>query len=437
MTLTGLAVRNLARNKFRVGLTVLAVAIAIVAFLLLRTVTWAWVAGPESAPKDRVVTRHKITLAMALPKRYVADVRGAPHIRAATWANWFGGKDPQHDTEVFATLAVDPATYFAVYDEMQVSPDQLQAFQHEDVYKRQVEYFRPLVVVFFAIDRLLYGLHPAGYHLTNLLLHAGTTLLVWGIGRRVLGHGFGACLLYTSGRPPRLQLVERDVALPCPRDDHDKEKGDGEKASTDSPHPLAHGFPLCLRNEGSLDARVVDLDVEPRENRIEAELESIHEEHVGGHRKEALVGHLARRDGHIAHPIDELGGEGFGDPVRRREERDEALPRVAHGEVLERAWRRGHHPRDAPSERRLVAREGGAVDTDGIGPAIANPLDAPVVEKHDPAVLLKYVVAGMRVGVEHPAHERSLEDEPPEGLCPGLALLLRGRARFFEGRSND
>jgi len=131
MTLTGLAVRNLARNKFRVGLTVLAVAIAIVAFLLLRTVTWAWVAGPESAPKDRVVTRHKITLAMALPKRYVADVRGAPHIRAATWANWFGGKDPQHDTEVFATLAVDPATYFAVYDEMQVSPDQLQAFQHD------------------------------------------------------------------------------------------------------------------------------------------------------------------------------------------------------------------------------------------------------------------------------------------------------------------
>jgi hypothetical protein len=55
-----------------------------------------------------------------------------------------------------------------------------------------VEYFRPLVIVFFAIDRLLYGLHPAGYHLTNLLLHAGTTLLVWGVARHVLGRGFGA-----------------------------------------------------------------------------------------------------------------------------------------------------------------------------------------------------------------------------------------------------
>jgi putative ABC transport system permease protein len=131
MTFTGLALRNLARNKFRAGLTVLAVAIAIVAFLLLRTVTWAWVAGPESAPKDRVVTRHKITFAMALPKRYVADVRGAPHIRAATWASWFGGKDPQHDTQVFATLAIDPATYFAVYDEIEIAPAQIEAFQHD------------------------------------------------------------------------------------------------------------------------------------------------------------------------------------------------------------------------------------------------------------------------------------------------------------------
>jgi len=55
-----------------------------------------------------------------------------------------------------------------------------------------VEYFRPLVVLSFAVDRLLYGEHPFGYHLTNLALHAAGTWLVWGIGRRVLGPGFGA-----------------------------------------------------------------------------------------------------------------------------------------------------------------------------------------------------------------------------------------------------
>jgi hypothetical protein len=56
----------------------------------------------------------------------------------------------------------------------------------------QVEYFRPLVVVSFAIDRLIYGLHAGGYHLTNLVLHATATLLVWAIARRVLGASFGA-----------------------------------------------------------------------------------------------------------------------------------------------------------------------------------------------------------------------------------------------------
>jgi hypothetical protein len=55
-----------------------------------------------------------------------------------------------------------------------------------------VEYFRPLIVLSFAIDRLVYGVHAAGYHLTNLGLHAAATLLTWAIARRVLGAGFGA-----------------------------------------------------------------------------------------------------------------------------------------------------------------------------------------------------------------------------------------------------
>ena len=55
-----------------------------------------------------------------------------------------------------------------------------------------VEYFRPMIVLSFAIDRLVYGLHAAGYHLTNLGLHAAATLLTWAIARRILGAGFGA-----------------------------------------------------------------------------------------------------------------------------------------------------------------------------------------------------------------------------------------------------
>ncbi|HXN31000.1 MAG TPA: FtsX-like permease family protein [Polyangiaceae bacterium] len=131
MTLTGLAVRNLARNKFRVVLTVAGVAVAILAFLLLRTVTWAWTNGANWAAKDRVVTRHKVTFVMSLPKRYVEEVRQAPHVQLATWANWFGAKDPKHDREFFSTLGADPATYFEVYDEMKVPSDQMAAWKHD------------------------------------------------------------------------------------------------------------------------------------------------------------------------------------------------------------------------------------------------------------------------------------------------------------------
>jgi len=130
VTLTGLALKNLARNRFRVALTTVGVAVAIVAFLLLRTIMSAWASASDYAAKDRVVTRHKVTFVMALPKRYYTDILAAPHVKEATFANWFGGKDPKHEHEFFATLAVDP-TYFSVYPEISVAPDALDTWKHD------------------------------------------------------------------------------------------------------------------------------------------------------------------------------------------------------------------------------------------------------------------------------------------------------------------
>jgi putative ABC transport system permease protein len=131
MTLVGLSVRNLARNKFRLLLTAAAVAVVVFAFLVLRTIEWAWASAADWAAKDRVVTRHKVTFVMELPKRYVEDVKNAPHIKTVTWANWFGGKDPKHEHEFFAALAVDAATYFTVYSEMSVPPADLDTWKHD------------------------------------------------------------------------------------------------------------------------------------------------------------------------------------------------------------------------------------------------------------------------------------------------------------------
>lgn len=128
MTLTSLAARNLLRNKVRTSLTLLGVAVAVVTFLLLRTVVAAWTGGAEFAAKDRLVTRHKVTFVMPLPKRYIDEIRALPGIKAATFCNWFGGKDPKHDREFFAQFACDDG-YFDVMTEQQVPPADLAAYK--------------------------------------------------------------------------------------------------------------------------------------------------------------------------------------------------------------------------------------------------------------------------------------------------------------------
>jgi putative ABC transport system permease protein len=123
MNLAGIGIRNVGRSKTRTSLTVLGGAVAVLAFILLRTVLWAWNVQAEYAAKDRLATRHKVSMILPMPKRYVDIVRQVPGVTQATWANWFGAKDPRRPDEFFATIAVDPASFFEVYDEAVVKPE--------------------------------------------------------------------------------------------------------------------------------------------------------------------------------------------------------------------------------------------------------------------------------------------------------------------------
>lgn len=126
MTLVGFAARNAFRNSGRTALTVLGVAVAIVAFVLLRTVVYSWNIAGEVAAKDRIATRHKVSFVIALPKRYMTTIRETKGVTAATWMNWFGGKDPRNPDAFFANFLVDPKTFLEVYDEVQLPEDQKQ-----------------------------------------------------------------------------------------------------------------------------------------------------------------------------------------------------------------------------------------------------------------------------------------------------------------------
>ncbi len=123
MNFATLAARNLTRNKTRVVLTVGGVAVAVMAFLVFRTVIWAFTIGKEYAAKDRIATRDSVSFIMRLPKVYADKVRAVPGVKAATWADWWGGQDPRDKHNFFATFAVDQSTYLDVYPEAVVTPE--------------------------------------------------------------------------------------------------------------------------------------------------------------------------------------------------------------------------------------------------------------------------------------------------------------------------
>jgi putative ABC transport system permease protein len=131
VTLGYLAASNLLRNKLRSLLTISGVAVAVVAFLLLRTVVWAWTVQTQDAITDRCVTRHKVTFVISLPKRYVEDMKRVPGVKQVTWCNWFGGKEPNHENEFFACIAVDHKTFLEVHDECRVPKDQVAAWMED------------------------------------------------------------------------------------------------------------------------------------------------------------------------------------------------------------------------------------------------------------------------------------------------------------------
>lgn len=128
MSFLAVALRSAGRNLFRALLTMLGVAVAILAFVLLRTVLSAWTVGAEHAAQDRVATRHKITYVINIPRRYVDEIRQVPGVEGASHFNWFGGRLASDENAFFANMATDPETFFDVYDEVSVSEDERRAW---------------------------------------------------------------------------------------------------------------------------------------------------------------------------------------------------------------------------------------------------------------------------------------------------------------------
>jgi putative ABC transport system permease protein len=80
-----------------------------------------------------MITRHRVSIIFPVPLTDRMQISRVPSVVGVSWANWFGGVygDSNDFKNFWPRFAVDASTYFTLYPEFQVPPDQLDAFQKE------------------------------------------------------------------------------------------------------------------------------------------------------------------------------------------------------------------------------------------------------------------------------------------------------------------
>lgn len=122
-----LIIRNAFRHRLRTILTVIGVAVAILAFGMLRTLVGLWYLGVEQSSATRLVSRNAISLIFSLPISYKDRIRQISGVQNISWGNWFGGIyiDEKH---FFANFAVEPNSYLELYPEFILPPEDRKIF---------------------------------------------------------------------------------------------------------------------------------------------------------------------------------------------------------------------------------------------------------------------------------------------------------------------
>jgi putative ABC transport system permease protein len=130
MKLLKIIFNNTLRHKLRTTLTIIGIAVAVLAFCLLRTLIHAWYAGVEASAANRLITRNAISLIFPLPLSYLNKIRQIPEVTDVTYANWFGGIYID-EKNFFPQMAIDAKSFFNLYPEFVIPENQRALFLRE------------------------------------------------------------------------------------------------------------------------------------------------------------------------------------------------------------------------------------------------------------------------------------------------------------------
>ena len=130
MRVLKLVFKNSLRHKLRTSLTILGLAIAVMAFGVLRTVLDMWYESVEATAANRLITRQAVSFIFPLPYSYRDKIAKIPGVETVSFANWFQGVYVDKKN-FFARMAVDPETFFDVYPECLINPKDYETFKRE------------------------------------------------------------------------------------------------------------------------------------------------------------------------------------------------------------------------------------------------------------------------------------------------------------------
>ncbi|HZW92074.1 MAG TPA: FtsX-like permease family protein [Candidatus Eremiobacteraceae bacterium] len=133
MTLSGFVRRNAFRNLRRSVLTVVSIAFSMLLLTLMITV-WRRFYIDQGTPQSaqRLLLRHRVSLANLLPSAYRQQIRAVPGVVAVAPMTWFGGLYMNDKPDnAFAQFATDPEAILQAYPENRLPEDQLKAWMHD------------------------------------------------------------------------------------------------------------------------------------------------------------------------------------------------------------------------------------------------------------------------------------------------------------------
>ena len=132
MKFFGFIWKNAWRKKVRTTLTILSVLVAFLLYALLNSIGYAFKSGADIADAERLVVIDKVSLINPLPISYQNKIAATPGVESVTYASWFGGyyQDPSNQLPQFP---VDPAGYFAMYPELKMPSEQLEAWTNNRI----------------------------------------------------------------------------------------------------------------------------------------------------------------------------------------------------------------------------------------------------------------------------------------------------------------